>query len=226
MFFSPVIKPSEIVSSALAQAAVAPVQQVGIVTVTATASTNYVIKLTGKAYGGLLGANEEINWYGTHTSLASGSTATTIADALVLSLQKAISKAPVPFVTVANTAGAITVTGVAQPYIRTKFEGRQVHFNIEISSPEAQWQGAASGTAVAPSPGRGQYNQVASMEEFYAGYSRGYANRAANFPHDVTPDFAAAAGNTYTADTVTFATIDPRANLGSQRQVITCFFQE
>ena len=225
IYHGPTIKPAEIESSKLGVASVAPVQQVSNITVTATASTDYVLRLSMQGYGGLIGANEEINFYGTHFNPASGGTATTIADALVASLQAALAKAPSTFVTVSNVAGKITITGVAQPYERAKLDGRQVNFKVSLAAPEAQWAGADA-DSTPPVPGRGQYNQVAAMEEFYAGYSRGYANRDADWPNNLTPSFAAVAGNTYKSDTVIFASTEARANLGSQRQIITCFFQE
>jgi hypothetical protein len=226
IYHSPEINPANLLKSDLARAAVAPTQQVDVVTVTATASASYVIKLTVLGYGGLLGAQDEVCFYGTHTNPATGGTATTIGDALNASLTAALAKAPVAIATVSNTAGAITVTGVEQPYVTSKFDGRQVNFKLEIAAPEAQWAGATAATSTVPNPGRGNYNQVAAQEEFYAGYSRNFANRGKDFPSEGDPSFAAVAGNTYKSDTFIFAHKDQSANEGSSRQTIICYFQE
>lgn len=220
------VKNADVISTDLQRAAVSPVQQVSNLTIgTATAGASYVIKLRVPGYGGLLGACDEVNFYGTHTAPATGATVTTIADALVASLGYALAKAPVPFATVENTAGAITVTGIAQPYDQARWSGRQVQFAISLTSPDELWAGDDGDTTV-PVVGNGNYNQVAGEEEFFAGMNEGYRNRFADWPAMTTPTLAATAGQQYTSDTIVFATKYGAANLGSQRQAIKLYYQE
>ena len=224
---SPVIKADEILSTDLARAAVAPTEQIANLTIgTATAGASYVVRLVVPGYGGLLGAQDEVYFYGSHTAPATGATVTTIATALYESLKLACDKAPVAFATVTNpSAGVIRVTGVAQPYVQAKWSGRQVHFNLSLASPGELAAGEDAG-GTTPVLGNGQYNQVASLEEFYAGENRGYANRYNDWKYVTEPTFAAEAGASYTSDTITFATKYGAANAGSQRQVIMLFFKE
>lgn len=226
VYFSPVIKADDIIKKDLARAAVAPVQQVSNLTIgTATAGASYVIKLTVPGYGGLLGAQDEVNFYGMHTASASD-TVTTIGTALYASLKLSCDKAPVAFATVTNpSAGQITVTGVAQAYVQAKWSGRQVNFALSLVQPDALVSGDDGDTTV-PVVGNGQYNQVAGLEEFYAGENRGYANRYNDYPYMTEPVLAAEVGASYTSDSITFATKHGAANSGTQRQVIMLFFKE
>lgn len=225
VFFGPVIKPEDIISTDLARAAVAPTQQVSNLTIgTATADASYVLRLVVPGYGGLLGAQDEVYFYGTYTA-ATGDDVTAIADGLVASMGIALAKAPVSFATISNTAGKIIVTGVAQPYVQAKWSGRQVNFALSLASPEALLAGD-DGDTTTPVLGNGNYNQVAGLEEFYAGYNEGYKNRYSDFPYNTEPTLAAEVGGSYTSDTITFATVQQSANLGSQRQVIQLFFKE
>lgn len=226
VYHSPVINLSDVIDTDLARVSVAPVQQISNLTIgTATVGASYVLRLTVPGYGGLLGAQDEVNFYGMYTAVTGNST-TDIATALYTSLKKACDKAPVAFATVANpSAGVIRVTGVAQPYVQAKWSGRQVHFALSLAQPDALVAGDDGDTTV-PVLGNGQYNQVAALEEFYAGENRGYANRYSDYPYNTEPTLAATVGATYKSDTITFSTIQEGANLGTQRQVIQLFFKE
>lgn len=223
---SNVIKQSDIVSSDLQRAAVAPTEQVSNLTIgTATAGAAYVIKLRVPGYGGLLGACDEVNFYGTHTATAADTT-TTIATALFNSLKTACDKAPEAFATVSNpSAGVIRVTGVAQPYDQARWSGRQVNFALSLTSPDALVAGDDGDTTI-PVVGNGNYNQVAGAEEFYAGENEGYKNRFANWPAMTTPTLAATAGQVYTSDSITFTKSYGAANSGTQKQTLTVYYQE
>ncbi len=226
VYFSPVIRSVDIIKKDLARAAVSPTQQISNLTIaTATEGANYVIRLTVPGYGGLLGAQDEVNFYGMHT--ASGAdTVTTIGTALYNSLKKACDKAPVAFAAVTNpSAGKITVTGVAQAYVQAKWSGRQVNFALSLAQPTAQVAGDDGDTTV-PVVGNGQYNQVAGLEEFYAGENRGYANRFNDWPYMTEPVLAAEVGAEYTSDTIIFSSYQEGATVGTQRQVIQLFFKE
>jgi len=226
VFFGPVIKPADILKTDLARVAVAPTQQVSNLTIgTATAGASYVIRLTVPGYGGLIGSQDEVYFYGTHTAPA-GATVASIATALFTSLKAATDKAPVSFAVITNpSAGKVTVTGVVQPYEQARWDGRQVAFDLSLAAPTALVAGD-DGDTVGPILGNGQFNQVAGMEEFYAGYNRGYANRFADWPLNTSPTLAAEAGGSYTSDTIVFATKFGDANGGSQRQAIHLFFKE
>lgn len=225
VFFSPVIKQANIVSSDLQRAAVAPVQQVSNLTIgTATAGAEYVVKLEVPGYGGLVGAKDEAKFYGSYTA-KTGDTTTVIATALTASLKAACDKAPVAFASVTSAAAVITVTGVAQPYQQARWSGRQVNFALSLSRPVAQQAGDDGDTTV-PKPGNGQYNQVAAREEFFAGENTGYKNRYADWPAMTEPTLAATAGQVYTSDTITFYTTHSNPNEGKQLQTIEIYYQE
>jgi len=224
---SVIIKAADVLSTDLQRAAVAPTEQVSNLTITtATVGAEYVIKLVVPGYGGLIGAKDEAIFYGSHVA-PTGATTTTIATALYASLKAACDAAPVPFATITNpSAGVVRATGVAQPYVKARWSGRQVNFHLELSRPAALATGADAGGTV-PVVGNGNYNQVAALEEWYAGENRGYANRYADWPAMTEPTLAAAAGQVYTSDTITFAT-KPQTSAGveAQKQTVMLFYQE
>lgn len=220
------VDPADVISTDLARAAVTEVQQATDLTIaTATEGASYVIKLEVPEYGGQIGAKDEARFYGTHVAPV-GATTASIATALQLSLKAACDAAPVPFCAVTNgTASKVTITGIAQPYHQARWTGKTLRFFLSLTSPDALQTGSDAGGTEA-NPGNGNYKQVAGLEEFFAGETRGYANRYADWPNNTNPVLAAEAGAEYTSDTITMAIPYGDVNLGTQRQTIQLFFKE
>lgn len=222
---SDVIDTALIVSKAENAASVDPVEQVDNLTIpSVVVGESYVVKLAVPNYAGLISQNDEVYFYGTYTA-KTGDTATIVATALRDSLKKAVDKAAVPFAAISSAAAVLTATGVAQPYVRAKFDARQVNFDLSLIKPEAIAVGKDA-SSVVPKVGKGTYGQVATAEEFYAGYNSDYANRDADFPANGSPTLAAEAGETYASTTIVFETKRGGANVLTQRQTILCAYKE
>lgn len=223
----PVIDSSKLEMPAKATAYSAPVEQVDDLTIPATVvvGDTYLIKLRVPNYGGLVSPQDEVFFYGSHVAVT-GDTATTIAAALAANLQKNLDKAPVPIATATSSGAVVTVTGLAQPYVKALFDGRQVNFDLSLALPADKAVGKDA-TSVAPKPGYGTGKQVASLEEFYAGYNTGYKDRYHNWPAVTEPTLAADAAGTYNAVSITFSEVQSgQANVVGQRQTILCFFKQ
>jgi hypothetical protein len=227
IYLSPVVDTTKLVKAAAVKDYVAPVQQVDKLSIPATpvAGTAYTIKLRCPEYGGLLGAEDEVNFYG-HYTVQSGDTNTNVATGLTASLKKATDKAPVPFVSVTSSGAIISVAGLAQPYVHAKVDGRLVRFDLSLALPESLARGKDSSGNTLAVEGNGAYHQVASAEEFYAGYNTDYRNRGADWPDNGAPVFAAAPGETYLSHTIVFNSEEAGSDPLAQRQVIVCYFQK
>ena len=221
LFVSPTVKFADIVKSTIAVAGANEVQQVDTLAIAnAIAGKSYFIKLRVPNYGGMISPQDEVYFYGNYTAKA-GDTTALIAAGLRASLKKACDAAPVPFANITGATNKIIATGVVQKYVRSKWDGRLVNFDLTLSHPETEMGGAVKTTAGKAGTGTGK--QVASMEEFYAGYNEGFKNRGGNYPYDTEPTLAADVSKLYKADTIIFKTKQDGSNDMSQRQTIMIF---
>ena len=185
----------------------------------------YVARIACPEYGGLIGAEDEVWFYGSHTVKLVGGVIETraeVAAGIAASLQLAVGKAPVPFIDVTAAAGVITFVGIVQPYTQALFDGRHVAFATSWTSPESAWAGGE--VTVPGTPGKGTYAQVAVREELYAGYNTFYKNRQADWPRVVQPTLAADPAGLYNLHSFTTRTRHGDANHGTQRQITECYF--
>tara|TARA_R110000744_G_scaffold312424_5_gene419782 strand:+ start:16920 stop:17855 length:936 start_codon:yes stop_codon:yes gene_type:complete len=216
----------------------APVEQIDTFTVPATviAGDQYILKLAVPNYGGLISQQDEIYFYGNYVA-QTGDTAALVAVGLHASLKKRLDSLPVAIATATVATSIITVTGVAQPYVKAKWEGKQVNFRLTLAAPSSIMNDRTSsnagvgtvGTVLSPAKtvGFGTYAQVAAMEEFYAGYDSDYLNREADFPANGDPQFAAAVGGTYNSRNIVLRVKNySGAEAGTQRQTIACYFAQ
>ncbi len=227
VYYGPTIDDSMLVQPISTKSYVAAVQQADLLTIpaTPTAGVEYVIKLRVPEYGGLLGSCDEVFFYGNYTVVAND-TATLVAAGLTASLKKATDKAPKAFVLVTSAAAIITVTGVAQEYVKAKFDAKVPNFDLSLVHPTSLQRGKNAAGNTLRVVGSGTYPQVASAEEFFAGYNTDYKNRGADWPADGNPSLAAQAAGTYDSITIIFNTTVGGANLGHQRQTILLFFKQ
>jgi len=217
VFRSPVIKAEDVVSIKAGVAAVPEVQQVDKLTIpTPVVGQSFIIKLRVPNYGGLISPQDEVFFYGNFT--AKDTVAANVAAGLAASLKKAVDAAPVPFADVTVSGADITVTGIEQNYVRGKWDGRLVNFDLSLSKPVDFMTGATKVTV--GNPGNGTGKQVASAEEFYAGYNEGYKNREGGYPYNTEPVLAADASKEYKTDTIIFKTKRDGSNVATQRQTI------
>lgn len=226
IFLGPVINQADLVTAVAVKTHVARTQQVDKLTIPATpiVGTPYMIKLRCPEYGGLLGAEDEINFYGNYV-VKTGDDATAVAAGLTASLKKTTDKQGVPFVSVTSSGAVISVAGLEQPYSHAKLDGRLVRFDLSLALPLSLARGKdASGNTLAVE-GHGTYKHVAAAEEFYAGYNTDYRNRQADYPDDGNPTFAAIAGGQYTSHTIIFNQSQGGSDPVDQRQVIVCYFK-
>ena len=207
------------------QAAVAKVEQVQVLTIpiAVVVGDQYVLKVRVPGYGGLIGSEDEVYFYGSHT-VVTADTLTTVAAGLADSLGKQLAKCPVPIITLASGAGTVTATAVAQPYEQAKWQAKPVRFDMSLVQPTEAWIGGVNSSD--PHPGSGQGYQVAAREEFFAGYNTSYKNRFADWPNMVNPNLAADAAGAYSRISIVHATKYGDANQGTQRQIIECWFKE
>lgn len=226
IFLGPVIKQADLVVPVAVKTHVARTQQVDKLTIPATPTVGaaYMIKLRCPEYGGLLGAEDEINFYGNYV-VKSGDTATNVATGLTASLKKATDKAATPFVDVTSSNAVISVAGLEQPYSQARLDGRLVRFDLSLALPLALAKGKDSSGNTAAVEGRGTYKHVATAEEFYAGYNTDYRNRFADWPDTGNPTLAAIAGGQYTSHTIIFNQSQDGSDPLTQRQVIVCYFK-
>lgn len=226
VFLSPVIKQADLIVPVAVKTHTARTQQVDKLTIPATPTVGaaYMIKLRCPEYGGLLGAEDEINFYGNYV-VKTGDTASNVATGLAASLNLALNKQAVPFAVASTNAAVISVAGLEQPYSHGKLDGRLVRFDLSLALPASLARGKdASGNTLAVE-GHGTYKHVAAAEEFYAGYNTDYRNRQADYPDDGNPTFAAIAGGQYTSHTIIFNQSQGGSDPVDQRQVIVCYFK-
>ena len=218
--------PLDLITVALTKSYAAPVEQIATLTIPATplAGDEYQIRLNVPFYGGLVSPQDDVNFYGNYTA-KTGDSATAVATALAASLKAACDRAPVAFVAVTQSTTKVVVTGVAQPYVQSKWDSRQTLFNLELARPELLARGADEAGQTAPNPGHGTYGQVATMEEFYAGYNSDFKNRGADWPAEGNPTFGAETGATYNSSSFTFANTKIGNSVVAQRQSVVVWFK-
>jgi hypothetical protein len=226
IFRSPLIRVADEIAVKEGTASAAPTEQVDAMQIAAsvTAGDEYILRLAVPNYAEMISQQDEVYFYGSYVA-KTGNTADDVATGLHASLKARLDSLPTPIANATVATDTVTVTGLAQPYVQSKFDGKQVNFHLTLASPDSLLSDRTAHTA--PNPGAGTYNQVASMEEFYAGYASDWLNRTADFPGDGNPTFAAAAGNTYVSDVITFDTKhDAGATVGKQSQTVMVFLQE
>lgn len=225
IYRSPVIKEAKIAKLVEGAAYVAPTEQVDTLTIPATpvAGDEYVVTVAVPNYGGMISQQDEVKFYASRVA-TSTDTASTIAASLRASLKQRLDSLPTPIIAVTGATSNIILTGLPQPYVQSKWDGKQVHFYTSLSSPYHLMAGATA-TAVAK-PGKGTYAQVAGAEEFFAGYNSDWLNRTANFPGDGSPIFAATSGATYKSTNIAFVTEHDAVSVqGIQKQEVMVFFK-
>jgi len=191
------------------------VQELTIPTVSSTGGEVYILKVRLPEYGGNIGAQDEYFVYANYVAKA-GDKAADVAAALFADIKEGLNALAVPVATVANASAKLTFTAVSQPYHKGKMSGRPQAF--EVSLDGAVQDGATVKTQ--GHPGIGTYKQVASQEEFFAGYNSDYANRQGNYPANGDPILLAKPEATYDSHTITFKVERNGFNSLSHRQVI------
>jgi len=97
----------------------------------------------------------------------SGDSTTTIAAALVASINAAFAREGKSYFTIENTGAAIDITQLAQTYVKAKKQGLPISYKVGISHPQAD---AILGAVTTPgAPGIGSANYVAEYEMFAQG---------------------------------------------------------
>jgi hypothetical protein len=204
--------------------AVQKISTLQVLPATPAPGDQYVVKLNVPGYGGLLGSQDDVNFYGNYTVAAGGNTPTEVATALAASLQTAINKQSVAMVVITSSTDKVVATGIAQPYDQARWSGRFADFHLEMAQPTAAWNGAVvtPGTA-----GFGTGNRVAEQEEFYAGYNTAYKNRFADWPAMVNPVLDALPAAEYIAKSIILdgAHNTGTPNVTTQRQTVILYFK-
>jgi len=205
----------------------APTLQVDTLQVPATvvAGDQYIIRLAVPNYAEMISQQDEVYFYGNYVA-ATGDNADAVALGLQLSLKGRLDSLPSPIADVTVSTDTVTVTAVAQTYVRSKFDGKPVYFHLTLANPQDIAQDRT--TTVPANPGAGTYNQVAGMEEFYAGYQSDWLNRTADFPGDGNPTFAAEVGATYGSSVFTYRNKNHAdgISLDAQRVEVACYFKQ
>lgn len=196
----------------------------GKATITVPASpagehTDYVLKIGLPAYGGTISQQDTVFVYGSHKSIAGTETATVVATALEASLNKALKNLATSVVTVTRTAGVITVEAKSGTYVPNKFSGDQAEFFLELDGTTSVAGVVTAGAVL----GSGNYNQVAALEEFSAGYNSDYINRGRDWPANGAPTLNAKVGVSYKAYIFSVRNVIPGAPMTSQSSTVIVF---
>ena len=184
----------------------APTYHTETVTVaTAVADTYYELRVEVD----IKGMTGKMIKKGVHKSLSSGSTVTTIATALVASINAALTREGLDAnFTVSNAAGVITILTNERTYDPGKKSGAAMRFKASLSYPEAQ---AVLGTVTVPGgPGVG-HGPLIAEREFFA-WGNNDQHRYNSWRNNFTPRSLADAALDYDVQTVNEVQSEVTAN--------------
>lgn len=181
---------------------------------TAVPGQTYNIRFVFRNWGSGSAENQYFKYSGTY-KCKTGDTTTDIATALTALAVKNFSREPVGLLTITSSGAVITVTEIAQPFVKGKQQGRPLNYYFQfvpiIDSTGAEnvsW-GTVASVAVGYA-GQGTANLAADQEYFYLG-ERGDKYRNTGFPYTFDTTYLVDSTKLYDTIDITYSSSDSGA---------------
>jgi hypothetical protein len=181
---------------------------------TAVAGQTYNIRFVFRNWGSGSAENQYFKYSGTYKA-KTGDTTTTIATALTNLAITNFAREATPLLTFTSNGAVITVTEIAQPWVKGKQQGRPLNYYFQFvpitdstGSENVSWGDVASvskGYA-----GQGSYQLAADQEYFYLG-ERGDKYRNVGFPYTFDTTYLVDSSKLYDTIDITYSSADSGA---------------
>lgn len=211
---SPLIPVSAIKSVVPVKYAAKTLRQDTITINTAVVGQTYNIRIVFRNWGSGSSENQYFKYTGTY-KCKTGDTTTTIAAALKALAEINFAREAVPLLSFTTTGATITITEVAQPFVRGKQQGRPLNYYFQfvpiIDSTGSE--NVAWGTVVSNAKGyagQGTANLAADQEYFYLG-ERGDKYRNVGYPYTFDTTYLVDTSKVYDTIDIAYTSKDPGA---------------
>lgn len=181
---------------------------------TAVVGQTYNIRIVFRNWGSGSAENQYFKYTGTYKAVT-GDTTSTIAAALVALAQTNFSREPIPLLTFSVSTNEITITEVAQPWVKGKQQGRPLNYYFQFvpitdstGSENVSW-GTVTSLAKGYA-GQGTYHLAADQEYFYLG-ERGDKYRNVGFPYTFDTTYLVDSTKLYDTIDITYSSTDSGA---------------
>ena len=181
---------------------------------TAVVGQTYNIRIVFRNWGSGSPENQYFKYTGTYKCKA-GDTTTTIATELTALAVKNFSREPVGLLTITSSGAVITITEIAQPWVRGKQQGRPLNYYFQfvpiIDSTGSENVSWGTVTSIAKGyAGRGTYQLSADQEYFYLG-ERGDKYRNVGYPYTFDTTYLVDSSKLYDTIDITYSSADSGA---------------
>lgn len=181
---------------------------------TAVVGQTYNIRFVFRNWGSGSAENQYFKYSGTYKCKA-GDTTTDIATALTALAVKNFSREPVGLLTITSSGAVITVTEIAQPFVKGKQQGRPLNYYFQFvpitdatGAENVSWGTVAS--VAKGYAGQGTANLAADQEYFYLG-ERGDKYRNVGFPYTFDTTYLVDPTKLYDTIDITYSSSDSGA---------------
>jgi len=181
---------------------------------TAVVGQTYNIRIVFRNWGSGSPENQYFKYTGTYKAVT-GDTTTTIATALKNLAITNFSREAVPLLTFSSSGAVITITEVAQPFVRGKQQGRPLNYYFQFvpitdasGNENVSWGTVAS--VAKGYAGQGTGNIAADMEYFYLG-ERGDKYRNVGYPYTFDTTYLVNTAKQYDIIDITYSSLNSGA---------------
>ena len=181
---------------------------------TAVVGQTYNIRFVFRNWGSGSSENQYFKYSGTYKAVT-GDTTTTIATALTALAVTNFSREATPLLTITSSGAVITVTEIAQPWVKGKQQGRPLNYYFQFvpitdstGSENVAWGTVAS--VAKGYAGQGTYKLAADQEYFYLG-ERGDKYRNVGFPYTFDTTYLVDSTKLYDTIDITYSSADSSA---------------
>lgn len=192
---------------------------------TAVVGQTYNIRFVFRNWGSGSAENQYFKYSGTYKAVT-GDTPTTIATALTALAVTNFAREATPLLTITSAGAVITITEIAQPFVKGKQQGRPLNYYFQFV-PIIDSTGAENvtwGTVASISKGyagQGTANLAADQEYFYLG-ERGDKYRNVGYPYTFDTTYLVDSSKLYDTIDITYSSSDSGAvGVESDLRVLT-----
>lgn len=181
---------------------------------TAVVGQTYNIRFVFRNWGSGSAENQYFKYSGTYKAVT-GDTPTTIATALTALAVTNFAREATPLLTITSSGAVITITEIAQPFVKGKQQGRPLNYYFQFV-PITDSTGAENvtwGTVASISTGyagQGTANLAADQEYFYLG-ERGDKYRNVGYPYTFDTTYLVDSSKLYDTIDITYSSSDSGA---------------
>lgn len=211
---TPLIPISKIKSVSSKAYAAKTLRQDTITINTAVVGQTYNIRIVFRNWGSGSAENQYFKYTGTY-KCKTGDTTTTIATALTALAVTNFAREATPLLTFTSSGAVITVTEVAQPWVKGKQQGRPLNYYFQFvpitdstGAENVSWGTVAS--VAKGYAGQGTYHLAADQEYFYLG-ERGDKYRNVGFPYTFDTTYLVDPTKLYDTIDITYSSADSGA---------------